>query len=464
MLTAGCAPACRQRVPLVQCARVRSVHDYVRSRGSAGVSARIPIRPGITFGALMSRGDRAEQQDAYSATCIALPCDALRAHIGEAARTLQSSAEWCGWSCEQAGGAEFGAQVVWFGCFDGHGGSSVSGLLRDTLHQVFASAEPDMVTDTVSYTRSIGGYYRKYDGGVLSRWVADDPDKQPVLQPRSAMYSLSDLAQSATESAPEPLSQYHAIPDNAHPSTKLIPPPPSMQGKEMSVAERATLSFLMLDRQIQQNEEYVGAGSTASVLLVHGLDQPNTPWYSSAYLSLTVLHVGDTRFILCPVSDGRAIPLTRTHHADEQEESVRLQRVGSGSVTDSFGEVRWMGSVANTRSFGDSTFKRMGLTVEPDVTSMIIRGDEYAFAVGVSDGVSDVVSDQEIVDVCRGASHPQDAALRIMRFAESVGMEDNATVLCISFRGWGKLQGTDLTKAKRRYRQSKTDLYRDKHM
>ncbi|WFD34861.1 hypothetical protein MCUN1_001705 [Malassezia cuniculi] len=447
---------------------VRGAQNYVRSRGQAGVSARIPLRPGITFGAMLTRGDRAEQQDTYSATCISLPCDALRAHIGEAARKIQSNAEWCGWSCELAGGAELGAQVVWFGCFDGHGGQSVSNLLKDSLHRVFASATPDMITDTVRYTRSIGGYFRKFDGGVLARWVSpehlEEAQPPPPAQTHPQPGSLSDLAKMAETHihAPTPLTHYRALPDGAHPTTELIPPPESMRGMELNVAERATLAFLMTDRQIHQNEQYLGAGSTASVLLVHSLDQPNAPWYSSAYVSLTALHVGDTRFILCPVADGKAMPLTRTHHAEEQDESIRLQRVGSGSVTDSFGEVRWMGTVANTRAFGDADLKRLGVTAEPDVSSLIIRGDDYAFALGVSDGISDVVSDQEMIDVCRGATHPQDAVRRIMRFADSVGCEDNGTVICIPFRGWGRVQGPDLTKEKREHRRSKIDLYRSK--
>lgn len=441
---------------------VRCAHDYVRSRSQNGVPARIQLRPGITFGALVTRGDRAEQQDAYSATCIALPCDELREHIGEAARTLHSNAEWCGWSCEQAGGAELGAQVVWFGCFDGHGGSTVSALLRDQLHRVFAAASPEMVADTVRYTRSLGGYFRKFNGGPLAHWMPNsDSDQQGIAQ--SPDPSLSEVSQAAKESVDTPLMHYVALPDGKHPSTQLVGPPTAMDGRKLTIPERATLAFLMMDRQIQQNEQYAGAGSTASVLMVHSIDQPFAPWYSSAYVSVTVLHVGDTRFVLCPVSDGRAVRLTRTHHPEEQAEAARLHRIGAGSVTDSFGEVRWMGSVANTRAFGDSELKRMGVTVEPDVTSLIIRGDDYAFALGVTDGISDVVSDQEMIDVCRGASHPQDAVQRILRYAESLGCEDNGTILCIPFRGWGRVQGPDMTKDRRSYRISKTDLYRDKH-
>jgi hypothetical protein len=56
----------------------------------------------------------------------------------------------------------------------------------------------------------------------------------------------------------------------------------------------------------------------------------------------------DTRGLLC-MTDGRVLPMTANHHADERGESSRLRRVGGGMVMDSFGDTRWMGKLANTR-------------------------------------------------------------------------------------------------------------------
>jgi protein phosphatase PTC6 len=49
------------------------------------------------------------------------------------------------------------------------------------------------------------------------------------------------------------------------------------------------------------------------------------------------------------MTDGRVLPMTANHHADERGESSRLRRVGGGMVMDSFGDTRWMGKLANTR-------------------------------------------------------------------------------------------------------------------
>ena len=72
----------------------------------------------------------------------------------------------------------------------------------------------------------------------------------------------------------------------------------------------------------------------------------------------------------------------------------------------------------------------------------------------VSDGISSVVSDQEIVDLARGATGPKHAASRILSFAEEMGSSDNMTAIVLPFSGWGQVSGHDLTKKLREYRSS----------
>ena len=44
--------------------------------------------------------------------------------------------------------------------------------------------------------------------------------------------------------------------------------------------------------------------------------------------------------------------MTENHHVDTRVEAARLRRMmGSGQSMDSFGEIRWMGALANTRRF-----------------------------------------------------------------------------------------------------------------
>jgi len=176
------------------------------------------------------------------------------------------------------------------------------------------------------------------------------------------------------------------------------------------------------------------------------------PFYSSSLLSLTVAHLGDTRAILASSAQGRAHPLTENHHADSRIESERLRKTGTGIVTDSFGETRFGGTLANTRGFGDRDFKSSGVIAEPEVHKRVLRGDEWAFLVIVSDGITDVARDDEIVDLVRGHSDPNRAAAKILGFAEDLGSEDNMTVMVVPLPGWGKMGGVDGSAERRKFK------------
>lgn len=105
-------------------------------------------------------------------------------------------------------------------------------------------------------------------------------------------------------------------------------------------------------------------------------------------------------------------------------------------MTDSFGEER-MGGLANTRSFGDMGSKRLGVSAEPEIRTTEIRPGEHAFMVLVSDGVSGVCGDQEIVDTVKEAKTPEQGAREVVAFATEVSTEgDNATCLVVRLGGW----------------------------
>ena len=90
---------------------------------------------------------------------------------------------------------------------------------------------------------------------------------------------------------------------------------------------------------------------------------------------------------------------------------------------------------------------------------------DWAYIVLVSDGISSVVSDDEVVDLARDAADPRQAADRILAFAEEMGSEDNATAIVVPLAGWGKIHGPDKTKALREYRQRQAgQFYNNLHI
>ncbi|CAH7690196.1 hypothetical protein BY996DRAFT_4578830, partial [Phakopsora pachyrhizi] len=70
----------------------------------------------------------------------------------------------------------------------------------------------------------------------------------------------------------------------------------------------------------------------------------------SKLVSLTIAHVSDTMALLCNSKSGKAIRLTQDHHPDLRIESERLRRIG----------------------LGDSNFKKIGVTGEPDIIKKIL--------------------------------------------------------------------------------------------
>lgn len=127
--------------------------------------------------------------------------------------------------------------------------------------------------------------------------------------------------------------------------------------------------------------------------------------------------------------------------------------MGSSRVMDSFGESRFLGALANTRCIGDSQFKGSGITPEPTITTRLLEGPHYAYLILVSDGITDVLSDDEIVDLARTARDPHAAAQAVLAFAEELGTQDNSTVIVVPLAGWGQIHGPDATKDLRDYRR-----------
>ncbi|EPQ60550.1 protein serine/threonine phosphatase 2C [Gloeophyllum trabeum ATCC 11539] len=381
------------RVPRVRpgWSATRFYHDYVRFATPNG-TGRIPLSSPKVIGVASSRGPRSFQEDHYAFASLALNPEELRLHVK---KNLGID-----WDPKRVGDA-FCQQVVFVGIYDGHGGTAVSQYLRQELHGFFESVKKSDIPEMYQWIKEIGGYFKRFTGGALAPWI-HGPE--------------------GTE--------------------------------EMDLEARATLAFFEVDRHLSMDIEAKKAGATASVAILHSLDVPATPFFLSDKLALTVAHCGDTRVLLCSTDGGKPLAMTDIHHADTRTEAMRLRRMmGQALITDSFGEQRWMGALANTRGLGDLKFKRFGVTPEPEVRTKLLKGPEWAYMILVSDGISSVASDDEIVDLARDAPTPKKAAEKILSYAEELGSDDNATAIVVPLAGWGKIQGPDRTKDLREYRR-----------
>lgn len=223
-------------------------------------------------------------------------------------------------------------------------------------------------------------------------------------------------------------------------------------------------------------EEYTG-GSTASSIFISSYEEHRSFDESffvspSGLLKLVVTQVGDTKIILCD-QNGIAHSLTKVHHPSSLRESHRLH-TNAAMQRDSFGDTRFLNNFANTRSFGDLVAKPEGLTSEPDIYSYLIGptldlphsersklqfGGDECFVCLITDGVSDLMSDQELADLItstvnlRGlkVGSPQYVAEEVIKYIMAIGgrRADNATCLILRLPNWGNWPNLDRTGAAR---------------
>ena len=139
-------------------------------------------------------------------------------------------------------------------------------------------------------------------------------------------------------------------------------------------------------------------------------------------------NAGDSRVILGTRRD--AVQLTLDHKPDLFDERSRIESLGGRVVT--FVVPRVQGILAMSRALGDQVLKPY-VSPEPRVVKGLL-GSENDFAVVACDGVWDVLSPGDVIEVARHADGPQEAAERIVAKALSVGSRDNVTVIVVDLR------------------------------
>ncbi|KAG2683669.1 hypothetical protein I3843_10G043800 [Carya illinoinensis] len=146
---------------------------------------------------------------------------------------------------------------------------------------------------------------------------------------------------------------------------------------------------------------------------------------------LFVANAGDCRTVLCRA--GHPIVLTKDHVASCFEERERVVNAG--------GQVKWQvdtwrvgpAALQVTRSIGDDDLKP-AVTAEPEITETDLSGEDE-FLVMASDGLWDVVSNSDVINIIRDTvKEPGMCAKRLATEAAERGSKDNITVIVVFLR------------------------------
>ncbi|MBA0612176.1 hypothetical protein Godav_012813 [Gossypium davidsonii] len=163
-----------------------------------------------------------------------------------------------------------------------------------------------------------------------------------------------------------------------------------------------------------ENNQNRDAGSTASTAILVG-DR------------LLVANVGDSRAVIC--RGGNAIAVSRDHKPDQTDERQRIEDAG--------GFVMWAGTwrvggvLAVSRAFGDRLLKQY-VVADPEIQEEKIDSS-LEFLILASDGLWDVVSNEEAVAMIKPIQDPEQAAKRLMQEACQRGSADNITCVVVRF-------------------------------
>lgn len=160
---------------------------------------------------------------------------------------------------------------------------------------------------------------------------------------------------------------------------------------------------------------------------------------STAIVALIVKHtlylanLGDCRAVLS--RHGVALDMSHDHKPIRKDEKERIEKLGGKIIF--HGTWRVQGALAVTRAFGDRKYKKY-ITATPEVSVRQLREDDH-FLILASDGVWDVLSSQDAVDVVHdemslsGSSNDYciQAAIKLADTAYLSGSMDNITALVV---------------------------------
>lgn len=153
---------------------------------------------------------------------------------------------------------------------------------------------------------------------------------------------------------------------------------------------------------------------------------------------MVVANAGDCRALLS--RNGRVKELTVEHRPDAHSEKERIQLAGGFVDPDGY----MCGDLGVSRAIGDHHYTHLKkedgsgpLIPDPEITECQIEsGDE--FVVLVSDGITDSLTNQTIIDLIRDSLRktncPETASKALVAAAFKTGVKDNLTAMTICFK------------------------------
>ncbi|KAF3680970.1 putative protein phosphatase 2C 76 [Capsicum annuum] len=177
---------------------------------------------------------------------------------------------------------------------------------------------------------------------------------------------------------------------------------------------RETYQQTDMDFLDSEKDTFRDDGSTASTAVLVGNH-------------LYVANVGDSRTIIS--KSGKAIALSEDHKPNRTDERRRIE--SAGGVVMWAGTWRVGGVLAMSRAFGNRMLKQF-VVAEPEIQDQEID-EELELLVLASDGLWDVVPNEDAISLAQAEEEPEAAARKLTETAFTRGSADNITCIVVKF-------------------------------
>lgn len=176
-----------------------------------------------------------------------------------------------------------------------------------------------------------------------------------------------------------------------------------------------TEAFLNADKQFCETAEKEGLGDGTTAVVAYLRDG-----------KMIVANVGDSRAVLS--RGGLATAVTEDHKPESEREQRRIE--SKGGTVFHLGRWRVEGVLAVTRAIGDKDLKKC-VTAHPDVFEIDLT-DQDELLIMASDGLWDVLSNQEVVDIAHNHDDLGVACDTLVKTAISRGSNDNVSAVIVN--------------------------------
>ena len=171
--------------------------------------------------------------------------------------------------------------------------------------------------------------------------------------------------------------------------------------------------FLEIDKNLKENNFYQ-VGSTACIIYITSENSKKI---------LYCANVGDTRAVL--IKNNSQKRLSYDDRASDQKEHDRIIKEGGVVFAG-----RVYGQLMLSRAFGDWELKTYGVSCIPHIVRYEIQ-DEDKYLVIASDGVWDVIEDEDAFQLSKNKNNSKEFCDEIMNYTVERGSMDNISCFVI---------------------------------